>query len=114
MNIEGFIQKVYERRLLRIILHILFWLLLSLLQWYLTSISFNQTRALPGFAVTLTVLTSTLGTMLFYYPFVYLVLPKFIVKRKYISASALTLLLVVLYGLSDLFKEEAIIKTCTA
>jgi sensor histidine kinase YesM len=114
MNIEEGIQTIYKRAVIRIALHVLFWVFLSLVQEYITSISFNTTRALPDFAVTLTVLAGTLSTMLFYYPFVYLVIPRFIAKRRYGLAIILTLLLVILYALSDVFREEMILKPCVS
>src|SRR5687768_16637830 len=112
MNVEWLIQKIYARRPVRIILHTVFWFLLSIIQWYLTSISFNPNRAFPDPVVVLMILANTFSIVLFYYPFVYFVLSKVILKKKYALACVLTLLLVVIYGLSDVFKEEWIIKNC--
>jgi hypothetical protein len=88
-------------------------MLLSIVQWYLGSISFNPTRAFPDFVVVLTIMAGVFSIMLFYYPFVYLVLPAVISGRKYFSAIAITLLLIVVYGFSDVLKEEWIIKPCS-
>ena len=112
MNAERLIQKIYGSKPLRIVLHIVFWLLLSIVQWYLSSISFNPNSAFPDSVVVLMILANLLSIGLFYYPFVYFVLPKVIAQKRYVLACVLTLLLIVIYGLSDVFKEEWIIKNC--
>src|SRR5687768_14806954 len=114
MNIERLIQKIYDRRPVRILLHIVFWVLLSIVQWHLTSISFNPNRAFPDSIVVLMILANVCCIALFYYSFVYFILSKVIFRKRYILACVLTLLLVVVYGLSDVLKEEWIIKNCVS
>jgi sensor histidine kinase YesM len=114
MNVERLIQKIYNRRPARILLHIVFWILLSIVQWHLTSISFNPNSAFPDHVAVLMILANIFSIALFYYLFVYVVLSKVISKKRYVFACVLTLLLVVIYGLSDVFKEEWIIKDCVS
>lgn len=114
MNAEKLLHRIYSSNPLRLALHFVFWFLLFVVQWYLSSISFNPTRTFPDHIVVLNIIAGIVATGLFYYPFVYIVLPRFIAKRKYVLAVILTLLLLVVYGFSDVVREEWILKPCAA
>src|SRR5688572_30639926 len=112
MNIETTLGTIYSRRHIRILLHILFWAGLFGVKRYLTNISFNNDKDLPGAIVTLVTITNTIRIMLFYYPFVYWVLPAFFYKKRWITGVLITLLLVIGYAFTDTLTEEWMIKPC--
>jgi hypothetical protein len=113
MSIERMIGVVYSRRQLRLLLHIVFWAGLFGIQRYLTSISFNNYKSFPDSIVTLLIATGTACIMLFYYPFVYWVLPRFFYTKRFITGIIMTLLLITGYTFADTLVEEFIIKPCT-
>src|SRR4028118_590032 len=112
MNMERLIYKIDSRSSVRFGLHALFWILLGSIQYHLNGISFNQQRHFPQYRVLLRGLTGTLALMLFYYPFVYFVLPRIFYKKKFMSGIALTVVLVILYALADSWREGVILKDC--
>jgi hypothetical protein len=114
MNIETTIGTIYSRRHIRILLHILFWVALFIIQRYLTGISFNNYKHFPDPIVSLLIITSTIRIMLFYYPFVYWVLPRFFYKRRWLAGVLITLLLVISYAFTDALTETWIIQPCTS
>ena len=113
MSIERMIREVYVRRQLRILLHIVFWIGLFGVQRYLASISFNNYKSFPDAMVTLLIATGTACIMLFYYPFVYWVLPRFFYAKRFIIGTILSLLLINCYAFADTLVEEFIINPCT-
>jgi hypothetical protein len=113
MNMERLIQKIDATNYMRIGLHALFWILLGSVQYYLSSISFNQQKYFPQYSAVLLLLTGTLSIVLFYYPFVYFVLPRIFYKKKFVSGIALTIALVILYALADTLREDLVLKACS-
>jgi hypothetical protein len=114
MSIERMIREVYARKQLRILLHIVFWIGLFGTQRYLAGISFNNYKNFPDSIVTLLIATATACIMLFYYPFVYWVLPRFFYVKRFITGIIMTLLLIICYAFADTIVEEFIIKPCTS
>lgn len=114
MSIERMIREVYARRQLRLLLHIVFWIGLFGIQRYLASISFNNYKNFPDSIVTLLIAAGTACIMLFYYPFVYWVLPRFFYAKRFITGIIMTLLLIVCYAFADTMVEEFIIKPCAS
>src|SRR5688572_25179421 len=114
MNTEIFVEKIYSNKLLRVSLHILFWLLMLGLQWYLNGISFSPNRAFPESVQFQRLVTSILNFIIFYYPFVYYVLPKLFFRKKILLGILSTVTLVVLYGLLDAILEGITFKSCTS
>ena len=113
MNIEGLIQNIYGHKYLRIGLHIIFWIIFSGVQFYLNSISFNPYKSFPDYIDVVLVVAGTLSIILFYYPFVYFVLPRIFYKRRFVIGIIFTILLVILYALYDTIRENLILKNCT-
>jgi hypothetical protein len=112
MNIEKFVAVVYSRKSIRILFHLLFWVLLGGVQWYLSRISFGPYKYFPTYVFILYLVTDILGTAFFYYPFVYFILPRTIYKRKIIAGIFYTFCLVVLYALFDIARENYVLGTC--
>jgi sensor histidine kinase YesM len=112
MNFEKIIHKVYTHRWLRITLHVLFWVVLFLIKWYTIQISFNSYKYFPDQVIIWLSLTDIINFILFYYPFVYYVLPRLFAQKKWIAGIASTLVLVVLYTLLAVITEQLILLPC--
>lgn len=113
MNTENIIEQIYSRKPLRIALHLIFWLGLLGVQWWLTSISFNPLREVSGSAVIWLSFAGTLCLMLFYYPFVYFVLHRLLYKRKWVQGLMAGFVLVIIYAFCAGTLEEMILKNCS-
>lgn len=101
MNIETIFYYIYVRKAPRILLHILFWILLTAVQWYLTNISFSPYKFFPPNIVAIHLFTNTLNTAIFYYGFVYFVLPHMFYKKRWIATVIAVLTLGILYAFLD-------------
>lgn len=108
------IREVYSRKQVRILLHIFFWVGVFGIQRYLANISFNHYKQFPDSIVSLLIAMGTVSIMLFYYPFVYWVLPRLFYAKRFITGVAMTLLLIIGYAFTDTMAEELIIKPCTS
>src|SRR5215217_2964476 len=105
MNMEGLIQNIYRHKYLRIGLHIIFWIIFSGVHFYLNEISFSPYKNFPHYIDIVLVLAATLSIIIFYYPFVYFVLPRIFYKRRFVLGAALTILLIILYAFYDTIRE---------
>jgi hypothetical protein len=114
MNIEQTINTIYSRKPVRILLHIGFWTALLCISRYLTGISFNNYKHFPEPLVSLLTVTGIIRIMLFYYPFVYWVLPRFFNKRRWMAGVLITCVLVIFYAFTDALTEELLMKPCSA
>lgn len=116
MNIEKIIHAIYTHKQVRILLHVLFWLAITCLQKYLSVISFNNYKSFPAAVLNLLLIISTLQLMLFFYPFVYLILPTCFYRKRFLTGTVLTILLAVLYSFTVACGESLIIycETCMA
>lgn len=114
MNIERTIRKIYATKPYRVGLHLLFWILLSFVQWYLSDISFSPYKSFPTSIMILGQVSTTMSTMLFYYPFVYFVLPLLVKRRRWPGAILSVLLLAILYGVFDTVREKFILSPCAS
>lgn len=114
MSIEKFVSAVYSNRSLRVLLHILFWVLLGGVQWYLSTISFGPYKLFPGSVFFLYLITGIVNTAFFYYPFVYFVLQRVIFRRKIIAGILYTLVLVCLFALLDIARENYVLRSCAS
>jgi len=114
MNVEKALDIVYTRRSVRIALHVLFWTALLLTQVYLASISFNNFRGWPQNRVFFNLLGGIICTIVFYYPFVYQILPQFIYKKKFWRGWREIFVWLIVFNLADIVREELVIKSCSA
>lgn len=112
MNIALISDLIYTNKRARIAAHVLFWLLLILIKWYITGISFNDYSKFSNDSLFVLSVTSTLNFVLFYYPFVYLVLPMLLYKRKYLQLTLATVALIIMYTWVDAGSEMLILKRC--
>jgi hypothetical protein len=114
MSLEKIIRLAYSGRYIRPLLHIAFWVGLYGVQQYITNISFNNYKHFPDHIVSLLNLTGTIRIALFYYPFVYWVLPRFFYKKRFITGMLMTLLLIIIFAFTDTLVEEFVLKSCTS
>ncbi|HTE27727.1 sensor histidine kinase [Flavitalea sp.] len=114
MNIEKILHTVYTRKPVRPALHLLFWAGLIFIQQYLVSISFNNFHGWPQSRVFANIVTGTVCNAIFYYPFVYWVIPRYLYRKRFAAAVTGTFVLLIIYALADIVREELIIKTCSA
>jgi len=113
MNIEKAINTIYSRKAIHITLHIFFWLFMLGIQNYLASISFNNYHGWPPGRVFLDLLAGMICTVIFYYPFVYWVLPRCFYKTKIWRGVGETVVLVMIFSSADVMREELIMKKCS-
>jgi hypothetical protein len=113
MNIEKILNTVYSRKQIRIALHLLFWTGLILTQQYLVGISFNSFHGWPRSSIFANILASNICNAIFYYLFVYWVIPKYLYRKRFLAVIAGTFVLLIIHGLTDILREELIIKTCS-
>ena len=114
MNIEKILNTVYSRKELRISLHLLLWTGLVLIQLYLVGISFNSFHQWPQESIFANILASNICNAIFYYLFVYWVIPRYLYRKKFVAVVAGTFVLLIIHGLADILREELVIKTCSA
>jgi sensor histidine kinase YesM len=114
MNIEKILKTVYERKSLRIVLHLLFWGTLILIQQYLAGISFNSFHGWPQSMIFANIASGTIATMIFYYPFVYRIIPDYFSRKRFLAGLGLTLFFLIIFSLADIAREELVLKTCSS
>ncbi|RAJ08368.1 histidine kinase [Chitinophaga skermanii] len=111
MDFKTLVEKLHTNQQLRVAAHVSFWLLQFLLNWYLTSISFNVYSLFSTRIIALLSLTGVLNMALVYYPLVYYVLPK-ARKGKYMFVLSSTLILLITYTFINTICEEVILTSC--
>lgn len=114
MNIGHFIQTIYARPRLRVLLHLLFWIALLAMQWYISYISFSNYSGYPAGIILALNLCTVAGVALFYYVFVYGLLPQLFFRKRWFWGMVSTLLLLVVYTALDVAREEFLLKPCLA
>lgn len=112
MQTAKFIEKIYSKIEIRISLHLLFWALLFGAKLYLIHISFNVYNSLPTATHLLLALASTMVLAMFYYLAVYVILPKTLLKKRYLLCFVLMAVAVFCYTVLDAFLELSIIGAC--
>lgn len=98
----------------RLLLHLVFWMALFLILFYLLRITFNVYSSFPASVLLLLSLYNTALTALVYYLLMYRLWPQFIRRSRYLAAAASLLLLLFLYTVVDSAVERAILFNCTA
>jgi hypothetical protein len=112
MSIETILEKIYARKILRVVAHLIFWIVVMLVSLYSTLISFNAFNHFGMGALWLLSLTGTMNLALFYYLFVYNIIPVFI-KRRYVTGLLATAGLLILYTYISTLTEKLILLKCT-
>ncbi|MHA4842531.1 sensor histidine kinase [Flavitalea antarctica] len=113
MNINKALDIVYRTKSIRIALHLFFWIVIVLIQFYLSGISFNSLRGWPRSMVFANIAASAFATIIFYYPFVYWVLPQYFYRKRFVIGIIQTFVLLVIFALADIGREEILLKNCS-
>ena len=113
MDLKRLSEKLHGDQKTRVLAHLVFWVLQFLLNWYLTSISFNAYRMFSQTVLALLALAGTLNLALVYYPLVYYVLPR-LRKGKYLFAVLGILFLLFGYTFINTISEELILNRCAS
>ncbi|MFD0764385.1 sensor histidine kinase [Mucilaginibacter lutimaris] len=103
---------LYPDKGIRWLQHGLFWLLLLVLRFYLTNVTFN---VYGGFPISRMLLLNTCSTgviALFYYTLIYYLWPKYFANHKYVKGVLLILILLVIYTILDAIAEKFLISSC--
>lgn len=110
MRLDTIIQKRNNYRSARIISHILFWVILFTSSYFLIQASLNVYRETP--LSYLTPIRNTLGLILVFYPLMYIVIPKFLKKRRLLFFVSSFLVLIFLYVFWDALSEKLVFYFC--
>ncbi len=110
MMLDLIIQKRNNSRTIRIVSHILFWIVLFASSYFIVQSSLSVYRETP--LSYLTPFRNTLGLALVFYPLMYIAIPKFLKKKRlpYLISSFLVLLF--LYVLWDAISEKLVFYIC--
>lgn len=111
MNLEIISNKLYTNRKWRVTSHMLFWLLLVLVNRYLTTISFDNYNSFSQQRIAALSITGVIDLIIFYYPFVYAVIPRLRKKEWPVGIFAILVLLCV-YTLVNTLTETWILLPC--
>ncbi|WP_153798361.1 sensor histidine kinase [Foetidibacter luteolus] len=111
MNILALDYSTTDGKKRRVVLHLLFWLLFFAAQYYIGQVSFNDLKFTQ--AAYLNPIRVTVCLLLIYYPLVYLVVPRFFLRKKYLAATIASIVLFVVYGCMDAAWELAILEDCS-
>lgn len=111
MSIETILHKIYSRKALRVVAHLIFWIVVLLVSLYSTLISFNAFNHFGMGVLWLLSLSGTLNLALFYYLFVYNIIPVFI-KRRYVIGLLATAGLLILHTYISTLSEKLILLKC--
>jgi histidine kinase len=114
MNIEKTLDIIHNRPSVRVALHLFFWVVTFAVQYYLAQISFNNYGGWPHDRVVLNIAAGVIETMIFYYPFVYWILPYFVYRKRLVYAILSLVLVLVVFCMCDLVREEMVINNCDA
>ncbi len=106
-----YLQKIYNRRWTRILLHLLFWLFYFGAQVHLGSIQLDHASER---ITQLSSLKNTIAVILVYYPLVYLIVPRLWLKKKYLAGIVSVAALVVAYAFIDYVLELMLIVSCAS
>jgi hypothetical protein len=110
MNLEDVLEKIHRNLMLRVGLHILFWLGFYSIQYYIGAITFDAFSDTP--AAFLSPFRMTFSLIAVYYPLVYYVLPLLLAKGKYLQGTVAITLLIILYTLLDYWCEVLLFWVC--
>lgn len=110
MTLDTIIQKRNNSRSIRIISHILFWIVLFASSYFIIQASLNVYRETP--LSYLTPLRNTLGLALVFYPLMYIVIPKFLKKKQLLYLISSFLVLFLLYIFWEALSEKLVFYFC--
>src|SRR5688572_19603425 len=105
-----FIEKTYTDKTIRIILHIIFWILMFASYYYFNTISFN-----PAQGTAATYLLAAKNAIVFasaFYLLMYWIWPEYIAKKKWVKSLLLLLLWLVGITALDAWADQLIFTRC--
>ena len=110
MRFKSIVEKSYANHYWRISFHVLFWGLVFLSNYYFNTISFNSFN--NNDTIYPLALKNTVALIVFFYPLVYYVVPRFFIKRKIVAGIFLTIFLLLIYAWIDAYGDKQIIGSC--
>lgn len=113
MNASVILNQIYKNRKHHILAHMMFWCCFLFLRWYLTTISFNVFRGLPRQSILWLNIASVGCLVIFYYTLVYLIVPFYLKKKKFIPVLFAVLSLFIAYTILDTYLETHILSACS-
>ena len=110
MTLDSIIEQRNTSRTFRITSHILFWIVLYSSNYFLSQTSFNAYNETPlGY---LAPLRSTIELILFFYPLMYVLIPYFFQKKRWIPFILYFILLLFFFILIEAIGEKLIFYYC--
>lgn len=110
MNLESIIKRRNSRKIPRITSHILFWILVFSSSYFLIITSLDSYKETP--LSYLSPLRSTLGLMLFFYPLMYVIIPRFLKKKRLLYFVISFAILLFIYILFEAVGEKMTFHFC--
>lgn len=110
LSLEHIFAKRNTSKALRILSHILFWLVVFGSSFYLIKASFDPYKDTA--LIYLSPLRNTLGIALFYYPLMYLLIPKLLRDKSWATFFFYVVLLFLAYLFFEAITEKAIFQFC--
>lgn len=113
MTAQDIIRKIYQKSSVRLLLHICFWLVIFLLRWYLSVITFNIYNGLPATELLILNLCNTALLAGLYYMLIYGIYPYVVGKKHYFAGIMALILLFILFTLADTYLERQLLNACS-
>lgn len=110
MNLDYILNKRIASNVARIVSHILFWIVVFASSYFLIQASLNVYRETP--LSYFTPLRNVLGLALVFYPLMYVVIPKFLKKKRLVFLIVSFLLLTLLYIVWEAISEKLVFYFC--
>ena len=110
MTLDHLIKKRNSSRITRIVSHILFWIVMFSSSYYFIKTSFDTYKDTP--LSYLTPLRHTIGLLLFFYPLMYVLIPQFLKRKRWIVFIAYFLVLIFLYIIIEALGEKLVFSFC--
>ena len=110
MTLEYIIQQRNTASVPRVLSHILFWIVLYSSSYFLIQGSLDTYKDTP--LRYLTPLRNTIGLALFFYPLMYLCVPKFLSKKRWIAFLVSVAGLVIVYVFIEALGEKMVFSFC--
>mgnify|MGYP005989813639 CR=1 FL=1 len=110
MFLDYLTEKRNSSKAIRIVSHFLFWIAIYFSSYYIIKSSFNVYKDSPiAYSVPL---RQTLGLIVFFYPLMYVLIPKFLKEKRWIPFLASISVLVFLYVFIEALGEKLTFRFC--
>ena len=108
--LERILKLTNENKYVRVWFHVFFWIFYWLITYYFNTISLNIFS--KTFLAWLEPLCNVLNLILFYYPFMYIIVPFFLKKKRYLIGIIFLLTQIIIYALLSEIQERFLIEHC--